>query len=165
MTIPKGYQLHIESWENDGNSVKTIIRSGLTENDVSYLIYLARFFEFKNNEEDICNRGITSIALFNILKECQEKYPDVSENIKKSLFVDKEQLALSENEFYALMHDYYHRLLCEWILSNVEDENYKHYKQFDMFCRVVDNIKVFYIPLDAKNVTSQWLNKKIPFNY
>lgn len=154
--IPKGYQIHIKTWENDFDSLKNTVSSGLTKDDVSYLIELASYFKKKEYPNQISNRGIKAITLFNILKACQEKYPNVNDKIKHDLFVNEKDLDLDLDDFYALMHDYYHRLLCDWILSDAEDENYRYMECFDMFCRVVYEIKVFYLPEEAKDVTSMW---------
>lgn len=42
-TIPKGYQLHVTSWENDGDNYKTEVLSGIQDlNDVKFLVSVAK---------------------------------------------------------------------------------------------------------------------------
>lgn len=154
--IPKGYQIHIKTWENDFDSIKNTVSSGLTREDVSYLMELASYFEKKDQKNQISNKGIKPNALFDILKACQIKHPDVSKKLKKDLFVDDLDLELSEEEFHGLMRDYYYRLLCDWVLSNAEEENYRYSEKYDIFCRVVFKIKVFYFPEDGEDVTSSF---------
>lgn len=48
-TIPKGYQIHVTTWENDGDNYKTKIISGLTGAKVKMLYQLAKFFESGTN--------------------------------------------------------------------------------------------------------------------
>lgn len=42
--IPAGYQLHVESWENDGDNYKTQIMNGLTLADVNFLLDVGKPF-------------------------------------------------------------------------------------------------------------------------
>ena len=42
--IPAGYQLHVKSWENDYDSVRTIVESGLSLDEVKFRVKLLKLF-------------------------------------------------------------------------------------------------------------------------
>lgn len=149
--IPKGLQIHITTYENDGDAKRTKIKSGLTEADILYLIELSDFFTSDRDHENLSSEGIKDINLYKILKEVGDKHPNVSENIKKELFIKEDfHKNLGKDNFYELMHDYYYYNLCDWVLSNPVDECYHMDEMFDMYCRSVDDIEVFNIPEDIE---------------
>lgn len=127
------------------------IISGLSKNDVFYLVDLAKHFEKGSGNE---NNSISENKIFNILKYCQEKNPNVSDNIKEKLFVDDKHLELSSKKFHELMHDFYYESICNWVLNSPFDIEYL---SMDMFCRVVNDIQVFYIPEDIERVTESFI--------
>lgn len=150
--IKKGYQIHIETWENDADAINTNVISDLSKNDVNYFIDLAKYFDKRSSHS---NKNITPKALFNILNLCKEKHPNVNNNIKEKFFVEENQLELTKTEFDELMEDYYESL-CQWLLLypyNIDclDGN--------MFCRVVNDVKVFYVPEDIEEVTDSFIEK------
>lgn len=151
--IKKGYQIHIETWENDADAINTNIVSGLSKNDVKYFVDLAKYF-YKGSSNS--NKNITPKELFNILNLCKEKHPNVNDNIKENFFIKENPLELAEKEFNELMEDYYYESLCQWLLLypyNIDclDGN--------MFCRAVNDVKVFYVPEDIEEVTDSFIEK------
>ena len=45
--IKKGYQLVVDSWENDGDHSQQISKDGLSREDTEFLVKLLEFINFK----------------------------------------------------------------------------------------------------------------------
>ena len=56
-TIPKGYQLHVTSWENDGDNYKTEVLSGLMrENQIGAVVAVSFRSKWKDKVEGITDK-------------------------------------------------------------------------------------------------------------
>ena len=49
--IPKGFELKITSWENEGVSYDTVSTIGLTENQVRFILNVSHFFNYKSSAD------------------------------------------------------------------------------------------------------------------
>lgn len=128
--MKKGYQLQVRSWENDGDNYKIAITSGLTEQDVKFLLDVGK--QFGNGGSHGGNEVIDEEELVELVTTAMENNVNVSERIL-SYFKDapveatQEYLLDSPGEYY----DY-------------------------GFMRVFDTYRVFYIPTDIEDVTEQF---------
>ena len=133
--IPVGYQLHVTSWENDGDNFDTKILSGLTAEDVAVYVDLlsllvsasAGGFANRNNID------IERVAL--AVREKLAAHPKLSDGIRKDF------------------------LECD--MDSVRDPmgdllGYSEYVDF----RVFASCKVYLFETPAKDVTKQFVSKK-----
>lgn len=153
MGIPVGYQLHISSWENDGDSRKTKIIEGLTEEDVKFYLDIAKNFTSRNNHWDkkdyptYGNGGIKNEDLARIVKEALIAHPNISQPVRDEWTPEPEAIEVDDGA------DWYFEALTEFILGYPDYEGY--WDQVN-FCRVFDSFKVFYIPAQAEEVTDKF---------
>ena len=150
MTIPSGYQLHINSWENDGDNCKTEIISGLTKEDVKfYLHFLSHFYSQSSTNENKIGRGFGNMnmgesreneertAIESALKNCPPSSPDLIEQVKDSID--------GWNEDPYEVYDWVRETIGYWD----NDERY----------RVFDSFEVYYIPEDIPSVKYKFYRK------
>lgn len=141
--ILAGYQLHITTWENDGDSYKTKILSGLTEADVKFYIDIASRFKSDGMRTNrglyfLGNQYVPTEKLADLIEECLNIHPDITAEIRTHW-----------EEFLADPTD-----PMEWfnnILGSPDDEYYYDYKNF---CRVFEEFEVFYYPQSVANATA-----------
>ena len=149
--IPAGYQVHITTWENDGDCYATKIISGLTEDDVRFYIELSNKFVSRNGwgEKGLGNGGVESSVLIETISNVLKKHPNVSEETKLnwnfSKIEDPESDVDDESPY---------ETLTELILGWPADE---YYWSIDNFCRVVDCVKVYHVPQEVVDVTGKFL--------
>lgn len=149
MNIKKGYQLHITTWENDGDNYKTKVIDGLNKEDTQFYIQLAHLFKSRNNNSFKCfgNGGIT---------ECGDKYhnsrmEDVVQAIHKVVADNPNSSKEITDHYISEDFDEVYEYLVEELLSYTEsyyDEQY--------FCRVFESFKVYYFPEDVNEVTEEF---------
>jgi hypothetical protein len=86
-SIPSGYQIHITSWENDGDNYKTKIISGLTKEDVHfYLCFLNYFKSYEYGNGDIFKYpSAEKIAITNAYRKCRPTSPQLIEDVENSI--------------------------------------------------------------------------------
>lgn len=141
--IPAGYQLHITTWENDGDSYKTKILNGLKKEDVDFYLSIVKNFTSKNDHRrrGYGNGSINEKDLENIISNALATSPHLSKDIRDVWD------AIPENPDYK--SDWNYESLTE-LLGTPE--------QYDdlYFCRVFESFKVYYIPTHINEVTSEF---------
>lgn len=149
MNIPAGYQLHITSWENDGDDYKTTILSGLSEPDARFYVDLATRFSSVNNWKTpgLGNEEIDAEGLTELMIEVLHVHPDISDTLRDAWLPATRFSSVEPYDFPKM-----YRQLCKNVLSNpVQYEGY--------FCRVVETIEVYYYETPVVNVTIPFLTK------
>jgi hypothetical protein len=145
--IPPGYQLHVSTWENDGDSHATQIWSGLTQEDCAFLIELSKKFESSSlHRGGLGNDGTTTTQLLGAFFDVFNRHHHVSSDMRE-LFSDVIIAEEDDEEAAEILYT----ILCERLLGYPSDEFYS--TNYDNFCRVVDGFEVFYFPEEVKNVT------------
>ena len=131
--IPAGYQLHITTWENDGDNYKTKIISGLGEFDLKFYIDWINQFKGARGNDYVEDEELSSI-----LSEMLDKHPYMSETLRTKWtdMLECEDLIWEMNAYF---------------LSN-PDNGYDH-----GFVRAIDHLEVFLVPEEITNVTSQFV--------
>lgn len=149
MSIPKGYQLHIMTWENDSDAHMTKIISGLSKKDVKFYLDLAENFRSRNNrrageKQTYGNGEVNDETLAGIAKEALAANPDINPKIRKSF------------EFGGQIHGFNVRdILVSDILGRAASYEYR-------FCRVFAGFEVFHLSRSGRNMTKQF--KETPTN-
>lgn len=151
--IPAGYQLHIESWENDGDARKTEIMSGLTVEDVKFVLEICSQFKSKNSfnksgGRNLGNGDVDGAVLLEVLSEALENHPNISQTVREQFTVDEighDGLDEDDAEYMA------YEIITENLLGRAENEYYD-----GMFCRVFDRFKVYHYETPVEEVTAQF---------
>lgn len=143
--IKSGYQLHITTWENDGDNYSTQIFSGLTEADVKFYVHIVTRFASRNDWVDtglpkLGNQYNKLEILIDLANEALAANPDISKNIRDSWN------SYIEGEYCEDIIELYNELL------GVPGEYYDDYG----FCRVFETLKVFYFPTEVEEVTKRF---------
>lgn len=136
--IPKGYQLQVVSWENDGDNYQTRTVSGLTKEEVEFLIV------FLN--------AITNSGYENEYHEYDKSFRDGMADAEEKIFDD-------------ILEHYENKEIPEKFKQMVEDKDadYSAYLTGNSECyffRVYESHKVFYFPDDIEDVTEQFSKGK-----
>lgn len=151
--IPAGYQIHFSTWENDMDSFATEIWSGITQKeDVHFLVDLANRFQSKHTpkKRGVGNSSVSCEDLVELVTKCLDRHPLISSDMR-ALFmteVDPDDEETTAERWYDL--------LCDRMLGYPENE---HYASEENFCRVMDNIKVYWIPNPIEEVTESFMPK------
>lgn len=149
MNKPIGYELHVTSWENDGDMNATEILFGLTKEDTKFWIEFLKRFESKHNGGDIGkeynfgNDANDMEVVSQHTKDILDKHPNISIALKEDLLKgvsDSDYLYETINELFGLYP---------------KEEYYA--SEYEYFFRVVDSIKVFYIPVAIIDVTAEFI--------
>jgi len=140
LKYPLGYQIQLETWENDGDNYSTQTISGLTKPDVIFYIAVAMMFTSKNNRKNGGGMGNSEnhpSHLLQVIQEKVEEHPEISAETKEIwLEADEETI---------------HELLVEHILGETID-----YEDYDCFCRVFESFKVIEIREPVFDITDQF---------
>lgn len=145
--IPAGYQLHIKTWENDGDARKTKVISGLEKEEVEFFIEIAKRFASRNSpEKGIGNGSATGDQLKEIVKTALDNHPHISDELRN----DVESCFDDEDLWDAHLYEY----ITDRILGFPENEIYR--SDFENFCRVYDSHKVYYYPQAVEEVTEKF---------
>lgn len=141
--IKPGYQLHIITWENDGDNYKTEILNGLTEADVRFYVHIVKRFNSRNAHTNpgLGNSYNKVEVLTGLAAEALAANPGVSDEIR-----DAWNYYL-EGEYPEDIIELYTELL------GTPDEYY--FNEYG-FCRVCEAFKVFYIPKSIEEVTKRF---------
>lgn len=142
--ISPGYQLHIDSWENDADNGKTQIFSGLTKEDVQFYIYfLNHFISSSCTNTSIVLYGNTfieeypdaeKIAITNAYEKCRPTTPQLLKQVEDSIE-------------YWKTSDY----SCDWV-----DQTIGIWSQGERY-RVFDYCKVYLVSTSIPNVTEEFV--------
>jgi len=139
--IPVGFQVHITTWENDGDAYTTQIFSGLSNEDVHFYVDFVKFFSGTDG-----NDFIEYTRLREFLTELQMQHPHINSDLKSHLAE-----ALIEDARYEL-DDFIHE-----ILHSPVEEGYYDGGHRTLFCRACDSIQIFHIPSEIKDVTTDFV--------
>lgn len=138
MNIPSGYQLHITSWENDGDNYKTKIISGLTKEDVQFYLHFLNHFGNDGpygNEDFDKYPDAEKIAITNAYEKCRPTSLNLLETVKRSII----HWETSKDSF-------------DWVYDTIGTWNYG-----DCY-RVFDDYKVYLIRTPIPNVTEEFVD-------
>ena len=151
MVIPKGYQLHITSWENDGDFEETTIQSGIkSEEDVRFLLALVQAFTSVNGlKPGLGNECIEDDFLINLVESVLQEHPGITASLRASFAAWQEGPTLLDGE----IADRYYEILCGLLGEPVE----ANYWDGGRFCRVFDSFVVYFLPEDIEDVTLRFL--------
>lgn len=158
--IPPGYQLHIDTWENDGDNGSTQIISGLTEEDTRFYVELCHKFKSASNGGKelgyFGNHGCEEAELKAAVKEVMlNHFGKISDKTRMTFAVALNDQDCNHEcddcELEDCSAEGLHYLLCETMLGFTSE-----YYDERNFCRVFENFKVFYIPEAAEDVTSKF---------
>jgi hypothetical protein len=150
-SIPSGYQMHIETWENDGDSTHTKIVSGLDEADIKFIITLLKNFQsngYHRAGEYYGNEGVEGAVLVSLVEEAMKGHPNISRKLHSDLVEAIKHDREDDEESWV------YQLLCDNYLNYPDSEFYSY--EYTNFCRVVDNIKVFMVPTESVDVTANF---------
>lgn len=136
--IPKGYEIHISSWENDGDDYSTQVISGLSKEDVKFYIetiklfsaYIGNIYNTLSNSEYGWNQKNSILDVF-------DKHPKSKAAMqwKSKFYGSEEEGASSDESYHFITH----------ILGRPVQYNYG-------FCRVYESHKVYYLKDDVSYV-------------
>lgn len=174
-----GYQIHVESWENDADNYKTEIISGLDEQTCRFLYHIASAFgAFAGNDHVSGGDENESVGYLRLYNEAHEKFPGVySDYVFDGVLPTEEELELYDeyaklgygnarrnDPKYAAFHNKYdsdvHNFLDFWnecitapLLSYPGDD----FGDFHNYDRAVDSIKVYFVPGEIEDVTNRFI--------
>lgn len=140
--IPAGYRITVESWENDGDNCRTEIIEGLSEQDAKFTVDFALLFASKNGKDE---------GIGNLCDPSADEEKRVVEAINK---VVTKHSPLSEDLSFFTSLD------CD-VYSMMEYGYNLGLSGGDFFTRVLDSIKVEYIPepIEIQDVTTKFVPK------
>src|SRR5581483_7486471 len=131
--IPAGYQLHIHSWENDGDAPSTEILSGLSKADTKFYIDLCNALAKWGNEvgsgasaEDGLYGEIADAIIATV-----KAHPDISPDLKKQYDLSD----IDREDEYALP-DACQEIMFELLGAPTTFDDY--------VCRVFDGFEVYF---------------------
>lgn len=135
MSIPSGYQLQITSWTNDADNYNTTIHSGLTKEDVEFLINVIKPFKSKNNGGRFGNNDSCTSDVDEHIFECFKNHLNSEKSAYSEWFegIEEDCDGLSDLAYDLIGCDEY----CGW--------------------RVFDSAKVFFYPEEVKEVTESFV--------
>lgn len=151
MDIPAGYQLHAHSWENDGDSRKTEVLSGLSMYDVLFLIEIISHFQSKNSHANtgrkLGNSEVRGMVLVELLNEALEHHPNISQQTRERFTIDQIGDDFDEEDAGCTAYE----AITQNLLGHAEYEGYD-----GLFCRVCDDFDVFYVETPIREVTDKF---------
>jgi len=150
--ISAGFQLVVDSWENDGDSPKTITLYGLSKEKVLFFLDFLKGFD--SDDERFCNQGVEDELLIEYVDKVLLRHPLVAREIVKEygLGYTVEDIP-DEQDFSDYVSDSYYRIVVDLLGS---PENY-HYQGEHNFCRVFEGAEVYFVPNEIANVTKDFL--------
>lgn len=148
--IPAGFQLHVNTWENDGDAAQTQIWSGIKiKEDVKFLVALVKKFTSNGRDKGLGNSGVPADVLINTIEKLLAKHTDISTELRGFFEQEREDLS-SPSDLVERWHD----LICNRLLGYPVDEFYN--TNYERFCRVYSSHRVFYFEQPAVDVTNQF---------
>jgi len=128
-TIPAGFQVHVDSYENDGDNNQLCIVSGLSEADMRFYVDLAELFQGKHGN------GFTKESVFlDIVANVVENHPGISDETREKFTPNAEY---DDHENSCNIVDEVQEL------TGTPDDGY--YDSSSVFVRRASSIKVFYL--------------------
>jgi len=182
-SIPPGYQIHVHSYENDGDNCKVSIKSGLTEPQARLHVFIAKAFSSSGRglEESpvVGNDENSASAYLELWDQAMSLFPETAEEyypaadlptLEEMELID-DLLRLRYNDprkeypKYDAVRNYQCRarkflgFITEMIDEMLESPS-EGYCDLHLYHRAEDGIQVYYVPGDIENVTNQFINQK-----
>jgi hypothetical protein len=128
--IPSGYQVHVESYENDGDNNQLHVKSGLSEVDMKFYVDLAELFQGKHGN------GFTKRDVFlGLIANVVENHPGISDETREKFTPNTEY---DDDESSCNIRDEVEEL------TGQPGDGY--YDSGSIFVRRATSIKVYYLP-------------------
>ena len=173
LNIKPGYQIHFTSSECDGDNYKTEIISGLSLEEAKFHILIASAFSWKLTvPEDIPyqvegNSENTSRDFLLLWKYASEKYPWVGAQYFDQILPTETDMILFDTNTYEWKYlrgsqsPIAQTFLNEFMnfVTNMLSDPSDGYDTMPNFVRLMDEIKVFYVPGLIENVTDQFIQR------
>jgi len=128
--IPSGYQVHVDSYENDGDNNQLCIVSGLSEADMKFYVDLAELFHGKHGN-DFTKKDVFLGLIANVV----ENHPGISDGTREKFSPNAEY---DDDENSCNIVDELQEL------TGHPDDSY--YDRDSVFVRRARYTKVFYLP-------------------
>lgn len=149
--IPAGYQLHLTTWENDGDNYNTEIISGLTREDTRFFIQIASRFTSVNNRYGaiggLGNDFVSGNTLIDVIAKALSDNPNISDKIREEWTLEN----LDDDEALGCQA---YELLISVILGSPQEYDWCSGDSY--FCRVFEDFKVFYYENIVKNCSNDF---------
>jgi hypothetical protein len=143
--IPAGYQITIASWENDNDHWKFIPISGLTKEDVNFIIDLVYEFRYKPNTSGL----VTESQLIGRISHALTKHPDIQPWLRAWFYLDNSTTELAEViDLVRAMG----KLLGEEVEGCISDEGW--------YMRTFDSYTIRRYDTEVPDVTKEFPNKR-----
>jgi len=140
--IKAGYQLHIKTYEGDGDFYKTEVLSGIDLfNEVKLYIEILEQFKPKWMNGKYGNENANIIEILSFIEDIHKKYPDVKDSIFNDATEDSTNYNIEDK--------------CQ-IIKDILVENFVDYNYNAECYNAVDSYKVYYIPEEIKDVTDDF---------
>lgn len=140
--IPAGYQVHVRSWENDGDNYKITITSGLSYEDTLLLVKAASLFQGRRGIRQYGNDWLTEADEARV-KTALMPYAQASQMFKDWV---------EDGEFEVI------DFLSEHV-TGFPGDGYD-----GSFVRCVEWTKVYYIPSPIQEVTAEFEARLLTFD-
>ncbi len=149
--IQPGYQIHFTSWENDADSYKTLIWSGIkSAEDVKFLLALAKKFTSKNGfERGLGNGSVPADRLIAAVESAMAQVPGISDDMRAMFDGEREEDQDDED-----LADRWYDLIAEQILGYPVEQIYLDEA---WFCRVFSYAQVYYFDRQVPDISSQFI--------
>ena len=165
--IAPGYQVHVGSYENDGDNTQINILSGLTLGEARLYVMLADSLSYsasnKNEYQLNGNDENDYKELWRLWFAVRKRFPEEAAKIVPDDFfptqeeygawIDKGRKGWQCKE--AKFHDAVSHCLTSLVGNAGEG-----YWSFEGFFRCADSIEVYYVPVEVKNVSDEFFDKK-----
>lgn len=133
MDIPAGYMLQVRTWENDGDNYNTNTLYGLNEAEVRFYLDLCDYFNDKGNDY---------LKVNEVLKFCEERF-HLHKFFFSRKYLETWQLVFKEWSLDDELREF---------LGN-PSEHYWSGNENEDFFRTVEDVKVYYVPEDLKELS------------
>jgi hypothetical protein len=154
--IPPGYQLHVVSWENDADAYGTKIISGLTKEDVEFLLSIVKRFESHSwHRGGLGNQGNSNSTLVKVIMQARDDHPGISCDLRMHW-----TLELPEFDDIDELHDddldSAGCQACDLIYELLGSPVDPYFYDTINFCRVFESFKVYKFDVQVPEVTLQF---------
>lgn len=156
--LKQGYLLEVTTWENDGDYYQTKQLSGLTKNQVTFLVTLMEYFKLGTNTPSRYAFGNSGLKDTPDSGASYYQFIEAMDKLRNYYVTEFDQFFKHPDDQTKLWHDikadlfnggsdvafelcrYYHDTLTKILLGDAVNSNE------DCFFRVVETVKVAYIP-------------------
>ena len=150
--ISAGFQLVVDSWENDADSPKTITLYGLSREKVLFFLDFLKGLD--SDDERYSNQGIEDELLIEYVNEVLLRHPSVAREIVEEYDLGHTVEDIpDEQDFSYYVSDSYYQIIVD-LLGSPENS---YYQDEHNFCRVFESAEVYFVPNEIVNVTKDFL--------